>query len=67
MAYMNGHLRRAWSRNEVGRAQHVEKIRPRHPGAPADEFFLHHSDMCCRAAEGDRAEPQERESNWPQF
>jgi hypothetical protein len=64
MADMNGHFGRARTRNEVGRPQHVKEFRMGNPAAPLDELLFHHRDMCCRSAERDRAQAQERQSDW---
>jgi len=65
MADMNRHFGRVRPRNQIGRAEHVEKFRVREPSAPPHEFLFHHRDVSRGSAEGGCAEPQKRNRDFP--
>jgi hypothetical protein len=63
---IDGHLRRAWARDQAGRAEEVEELLARQPLPPPDGFVLHHRDVRGRSAECGEAEPQEQRGDFSQ-
>ena len=59
MADVDGQLGRVGPRNQVGRAEVVEKLLAGEPVTTTDDLVLHHGDVRRRAPEGDGAELQE--------
>ena len=53
---MNGELRRIRPRNEIGRAEKIEKLVVREPAPPAHDLVLHHRNVRSGPTERGRAE-----------
>ena len=59
-ADVNRHFSGVGTRNEIGRAQKIEKLLARKPSASRDDFVFHHRNVRRRAAESDCAQLEEK-------
>src|SRR5664279_702429 len=62
----HGHLGGTWSRQQIARANKVEKSFAADPPSPLNGIALHQADMRRRTAKGSQAQPQEKSENLTQ-
>ena len=56
---MDGQFTRAGAWNQIAGTEQVEKFLTRKPLSAANQFVLHHGDVCRGTSEGGEAQPQE--------